>query len=194
MSSKKKRRILPDYLKGTDIGGGVNIYDDEFVTSPSVEFSVKKKGVTVGVSGEKPFSKIDKRNINSILGLNITKEGKSSSFGLEGTKQGKSKNIGITFSKSFKKGGLKEWFRQNWVDIGSKRKDGSYAKCGRSKLEADRKRKYPKCVPAAKAARMTESQKRSAVARKRARAQGVGGKPTNVSTFTKKYYGGMINT
>ena len=193
MSSKKKKRILPDYLKGTDIGGGVNIYDDEFVTSPKVDFNIRKKGVTVGISGEKPFSKIDKRNINSILGLNITKEGESSSFGIEGTKQGKTKNIGITFSKSFKKGGLKEWFRQNWVDIGSKRKDGSYAKCGRSKLAADRKRKYPKCVPAAKAARMTESQRRSAVARKRAKPQGVGGKPTNVKTFTKKYYGGMID-
>ena len=87
---------------------------------------------------------------------------------------------------------LKKWFSQKWVDIGSKRKDGSYAPCGRSKLVADRKRKYPKCVPAAKAARMTESQRRSAVARKRAKPQGVGGKPTNVSTFTKKYYGGMI--
>ena len=61
---------------------------------------------------------------------------------------------------------LKKWFDQKWVDIGSKRKDGSYAPCGRSKLAADRKRKYPKCVPAAKAARMTESQRRSAVARK----------------------------
>ena len=191
MSSKKK--TLPDYLKGTEIGGGINVFDDEFVTSPSVEFRVKKKGVTVGVSGEKPFSKIDKENINSILGLNIVKEGKSSRFGVEGTKQGKSKNIGFTFSKSFKKGGLKEWFKQNWVDIGSKRKDGSYAPCGRTKLAADRKRKYPKCVPAAKAARMTESQRRSAVARKRAKAQGVGGKPTNVKTFTKKYYGGMID-
>ena len=191
MSSKKKR--LPDYLKGTEIGGGINVFDDEFVTSPSVEFRVKKKGVTVGVSGEKPFSKIDKRNINSILGLNIVKEGESSRFGVEGTKQGKSKNLKFFINKSFKKGGLKEWFKQNWVDIGSKRKDGSYAKCGRSKLAADRKRKYPKCVPAAKAARMTESQRRSAVARKRAKAQGVGGKPTNVKTFTKKYYGGMID-
>ena len=99
-----KKKILPDYLKGTTVGGGVNVYDDEYVTSPKVDFNIKKKGVTIGVSGEKPFSKIDKRNINSILGLNITKEGKSSSFGLEGTKQGKSKNIGFTFSKSFKKG------------------------------------------------------------------------------------------
>ena len=46
---------------------------------------------------------------------------------------------------------------------------------------------------------MTESQRRSAVARKRSKAQGVGGKPTNVKTFaskgafTKLYYGGMID-
>ena len=33
---------------------------------------------------------------------------------------------------------------------------------------------------------MTESQRRSAVSRKRAKAQGVGGKPTNVRTFAKR--------
>ena len=87
--------------------------------------------------------------------------------------------------------GLKKWFAQKWVDIGSKRKDGSFAKCGRSKQKADAKRKYPKCVPAAKAARMTESQRRSAVKRKRSKAQGVGGKPTNVKTIAKAAGGGM---
>ena len=63
------------------------------------------------------------------------------------------------------KGGLKEWFKQDWVAMGSKKKGGGFAKCGRSKQKKDAKRKYPKCVPAAKAARMTESQRRSAVAR-----------------------------
>ena len=82
--------------------------------------------------------------------------------------------------------GLAKWFKQDWVDIGSKKKGGGFAKCGRSKLKADRKRKYPKCVPAAKANRMTESQRRSAVKRKRSKAQGVGGKPTNVKTFAKR--------
>ena len=33
---------------------------------------------------------------------------------------------------------------------------------------------------------MTESQRRSAVARKRSKPQGVGGKPTNVKTFAKR--------
>jgi len=89
--------------------------------------------------------------------------------------------------------GLDKWFKEQWVDIGSKKKDGTFAKCGRSKQKADAKRKYPKCVPLAKARRMTEGQRKSAVKRKRAKAQGVGGKPTNVSTFTKKYYGGMID-
>ena len=79
--------------------------------------------------------------------------------------------------------GLAKWFKQDWVDIGAKKKGGGFAKCGRSKLAADRKRKYPKCVPAAKAARMTESQRKSAVRRKRSKAQGVGGKPNNVKTF-----------
>ena len=81
---------------------------------------------------------------------------------------------------------LKKWFAEKWVDIGSKRKDGSFAPCGRSKQKADAKRKYPKCVPLAKATRMTKGERASAVKRKRAVAQGVGGKPTNVRTFTKR--------
>ena len=83
------------------------------------------------------------------------------------------------------KNGLDKWFKQKWVDIGSKRKDGSFAPCGRSKQKKDAKRKYPKCVPLAKATRMTKSQKASAVRRKRA-AGNPGGKPTNVATFAKK--------
>ena len=92
------------------------------------------------------------------------------------------------------KNGLYKWFKQKWVDIGSKRKDGSFAKCGRSKQKKDAKRKYPKCVPLAKARRMSESQRKSAVARKRAAAN-VGPKPTNVATFAKRKKaadGGMI--
>ena len=81
--------------------------------------------------------------------------------------------------------GLDKWFKQKWVDIGSKKKDGSFSKCGRSKQKADAKRKYPKCVPLAKATRMTSSQRASAVKRKRA-AGNTGPKPTNVKTFAKR--------
>ena len=88
------------------------------------------------------------------------------------------------------KNGLDKWFKQKWVDIGSKKKDGSFAKCGRSKQKADAKRKYPKCVPLAKATRMSDSQRASAVRRKRA-ASNTGPKPTNVKTFAKRKTMGM---
>ena len=81
--------------------------------------------------------------------------------------------------------GLDKWFKQDWVDIGAKKKGGGFKKCGRKSAKGS-KRKYPKCVPAAKAASMSEGQRRSAVKRKRAVAQGVGGKPTNVKTFAKR--------
>ena len=83
------------------------------------------------------------------------------------------------------KNGLDKWFKQDWVDIGAKKQGGGFKKCGR-KSASGSKRKYPKCVPAAKAARMTDSQRQSAVARKRSKPQGVGGKPTNVRTFAKR--------
>lgn len=89
---------------------------------------------------------------------------------------------------------LDKWFKQNWVDIGAPKKGGGYKKCGRSKQKADEGRKYPKCVPAAKAASMSKSQKTSAVKRKRAKAQGVGGKPTNVKTILKKRNGGSVQS
>ena len=79
--------------------------------------------------------------------------------------------------------GLRKWVAEKWVDIGSKRKDGSYAPCGRSKGE--KRKGYPKCVPLAKARAMSEGQRRSAVQRKRA-AGNTGPKPTNVSTFAKR--------
>ena len=88
------------------------------------------------------------------------------------------------------KNGLDKWFAQKWVDIGSKKKDGSFSKCGRSKQKADAKRKYPKCVPLAKATRMSDSQRASAVRRKRA-AGNTGPKPTNVKTFAKRKTMGM---
>jgi len=77
---------------------------------------------------------------------------------------------------------LRKWVQEKWVDIGAPKKNGKYQPCGRSKGS---KRKYPKCVPLAKATRMTSSQKASAVKRKRA-AGNTGPKPTNVKTFTKR--------
>ena len=81
--------------------------------------------------------------------------------------------------------GLDKWFKQDGVDIGAKKKGGGFKKCGRKSAKGS-KRKYPKCVPASKAASMPDGQRRSAVSRKRSKAQGVGGKPTNVRTFAKR--------
>jgi hypothetical protein len=77
---------------------------------------------------------------------------------------------------------LKKWFKEEWVDISRPKKGGGYQKCGRSKAKSG---KYPKCVPKAKASRMTAAQKRSAIRRKRA-AGNPGGKPTMVKTFAKR--------
>ncbi len=110
----------------------------------------------------------------------------------KGMKKKGNKMVPNCVPAGMKSGGLKEWFRQDWVDIGSKKKGGGFKKCGR-KSASGSKRKYPKCVPAAKAASMTDSQKRSAVARKRASAQGVGGKPTNVKTILKRDVGGDVD-
>ena len=79
--------------------------------------------------------------------------------------------------------GLRKWVAEKWVDIGTRRKDGSFAPCGRSKGE--KRKGYPKCVPLAKARAMSEGQRRSAVKRKRA-AGNTGPKPTNVKTFAKR--------
>tara|TARA_E500000318_G_scaffold1463_2_gene1942 strand:+ start:698 stop:1042 length:345 start_codon:yes stop_codon:yes gene_type:complete len=91
---------------------------------------------------------------------------------------------------------LTKWFSKtdskgDWVDIGAPKKDGKFQTCGRKKVEGS-KRKYPKCVPRSKANQMTEGERRSAVKRKRAKAQGVGGKPTNVKTIVKKADGGEV--
>jgi|TARA_R100001079_G_C4335459_1_gene104769 hypothetical protein len=65
------------------------------------------------------------------------------------------------------RGGLTKWFKEDWVDISAPKKGGGFKKCGRSKAKGS-KRGYPKCVPKAKANRMSKSQIKSAVKRKRA--------------------------
>ena len=90
---------------------------------------------------------------------------------------------------------LKTWFgkgsKGDWVDIGAPKKDGKFQACGRKSSKGS-KRKYPKCVPRSQARNMSKGQIASAVKRKRAKPQGVGGKPTNVKTFAAK--GGMIRS
>ena len=78
--------------------------------------------------------------------------------------------------------GLRAWVKENWVDIANKRKDGSYPKCGRS--GGEKRKNYPKCVPIAKARRMTKGQRAGAVRRKQAKAN-TGPTPSRAATFAK---------
>ena len=110
----------------------------------------------------------------------------------KGMKKKGNKMVPNCVPAGMKSGGLKEWFNEKWVDISAPKKGGGYKECGR-KSASGSKRKYPKCVPAAKANQMTSSQKRSAVVRKRSKAQGVGGKPTNVKTILKADQGTEVN-
>jgi hypothetical protein len=81
---------------------------------------------------------------------------------------------------------LTEWFNENWVDLSRPKAGGGFEPCGRSDANTG---KYPKCVPAARAARMTPEQIASAVRRKR-RAESTesrdGKKPIYVSTDKEK--------
>jgi hypothetical protein len=82
---------------------------------------------------------------------------------------------------------LRRWFKEKWVDVSRKDKDGKHPPCGRSKASKSSKG-YPKCRPSVKVSSktprtsgsMSEGEKRAATKRKRAKKQGVGGKPTIV--------------
>lgn len=104
--------------------------------------------------------------------------------GIKNPQQGykpKKKKKKENFGKS-----LDRWFSERWVDISRPKKGGGFEPCGRADAESG---KYPKCVPAARAARMTPEQIASAVRRKR-RAESTqtrqDKKPINVSTDVEK--------
>ncbi len=91
---------------------------------------------------------------------------------------------------------LNRWFKEKWVDVSRKDKDGKHPPCGRSKAKKGSKG-YPKCRPSVKVSSktpktsgsMSEGQKRAATKRKRSKRQGVGGKPTIVKGDLKNYVG-----
>ena len=96
---------------------------------------------------------------------------------------------------------LNRWFKEKWVDVSRKDKDGKHPPCGRSKAKTSSKG-YPKCRPSVKVSSktpktsgsMSEGEKRAATKRKRAKKQGVGGKPTVVKSMKndKKGKKGMV--
>jgi len=88
---------------------------------------------------------------------------------------------------------LNRWFKEKWVDVSRKDKDGKHPPCGRGKAKKGSKG-YPKCRPSVRVSsktpktsgEMTSGQKQAATKRKRAKKQGVGGKPTIVKSVLVK--------
>lgn len=76
-----------------------------------------------------------------------------------------------SFHETYKNSGLGKWFKEKWVDISRKDKSGKHPPCGASAGKEGRddsqKKAYPKCRPAAKAAKMSAKLKKKAVAQKR---------------------------
>ena len=81
--------------------------------------------------------------------------------------------------------GLRSWVQANWVDIANPKKGGGFPKCGRS--GGEKRRNYPKCVPASKARSMTPSQRRAAVSRKK-KAESRGDQVRNLTTLELKFF------
>jgi len=82
-------------------------------------------------------------------------------------------------------GGLSRWFSEKWVDLSRPKKGGGFEPCGRKDASEG---KYPKCVPASRAAKMTPEEIKSAIQRKRraeSTEQREGKKPIYVSTVKK---------
>lgn len=84
---------------------------------------------------------------------------------------------------------LRRWFKEKWVDVSRKDKDGKHPPCGRSDAKTSSKG-YPKCRPSKKVSEktpkttknMSAKEKKAATRRKRSKPQGVGGKPTMVKS------------
>jgi hypothetical protein len=90
---------------------------------------------------------------------------------------------------------LRRWFKEKWVDVSRKDKDGKHPPCGRDEAKTDSKG-YPKCRPSKKVSEDTPTttrgisskEKKAMTRRKRSKPQGVGGKPTMVKSERKIMY------
>jgi hypothetical protein len=82
------------------------------------------------------------------------------------------------------RGGLRRWYREQWVDLSRPLPGGGWEPCGRPSVDPKHWReKYPKCRPLAEARKLTASQRKSAVRRKRAAvSKQRRGRPTYVRT------------
>lgn len=76
------------------------------------------------------------------------------------------------------KGGLKKWFKEDWVDVSTGQP------CGRKSATKGSGRGYPACRPKAVASTMSASEKKRMTSKKRSSGKPKSGKPTNVKWTT----------
>lgn len=83
---------------------------------------------------------------------------------------------------------LREWFDEQWVDISKPiRENGKivgYEQCGRREATAD-EGGYPKCLPKAKAMKLSEEERQTLIRRKRRAGEPTDGKPVMTSNTLK---------
>ena len=149
------------------------------------ELGPYKEFVNTNINRKKTKSKL-KNNIEKTVGM--WEKGKDGSFEIETHDTHTIKeDLGVWFGTKKKPKGSKQP-KGPWVDICRKKEGGGHPPCGRP--EADSKG-YPKCRAAGVAAKMTDSQKRSACQQKRKAEKkspktGTGNAPTMVSYKPKK--------
>lgn len=84
---------------------------------------------------------------------------------------------------------LRDWFKEDWVDISKPIRDNGkivgYEACGRSGADASAGG-YPKCLPKAKAMKLSEAERMQLINRKRQSGMPVDGKPQMASNQLKK--------
>lgn len=99
---------------------------------------------------------------------------------LEENKKVDDKNNKVIYIVEKNTGGLTKWFKEKWVDISRKDKDGKHPPCGASAGSKRRgksgKRAYPKCRPLHIANSMSSKEKKNASTRKRRKVKNSRGK------------------
>ena len=84
------------------------------------------------------------------------------------------------------KNGLDKWFKQKWVDIGSKRKDGSFRKMWSFKTKEGRETEVSKMRASCQSETDDRLAKGECRCQKKSSKINTGPKPTNVKTFAKR--------
>ena len=87
---------------------------------------------------------------------------------------------------------LREWFAEEWVDISRPKDGGGYEACGRptqGMTQDEYRSAYPKCLPKARAMKLTEAQRLRLIRRKRRSGLPEDGAPVMTSSETKDLEG-----